>query len=75
MIEIGEKTAEEFLQAQVGRIANVLFEQQAQNGMYEGFSENYVKVMMESDADISGEIIKVRLTKAADGFLYAERAE
>ena len=72
MIEIGDRSADEFLKAQVGRISDVLFEQQADNGLYEGFTENYVKVMMESDTDISGEIIRVKLKEAADGFLYAE---
>lgn len=75
MIGIGEKSSDRFIKAQVGRYSHVLFEQQAENGMYEGFTENYVKVMMESDTDISGEIIRVKIIKAAEGYLYAEKAE
>lgn len=72
MIQIGEESATAFLQKQVGRTAEVLFEQMAENGLYEGFTENYVKVMYKSDRDISGEIITVNIKEAKDGYLIGE---
>ena len=72
MIKIGEETATEFMKAQVGRYSNVLFEQQAEVGMYEGLTENYVRVMMASDRDISGEIIRVKIVEAKENWLVAE---
>ena len=72
MIKIGEESAEKFMNLQVGKTSKVLFEQMADNGLYEGFTENYVKVMYKSDRDISGEIISVTIKSVEEGFLLAE---
>ncbi len=72
MIKIGEESSRKFMASQVGKTASVLFEQRAENGMYEGFTENYVKVMMPFDKDLSGEIIKVKIKSAEKDWLLAE---
>ena len=72
MIEIGEKSTGEFLTDQIGRYANVLFEQPCGDGYYEGFTENYAKVYKKSDMDLSGEIIRVKITGLHNGGLLVE---
>lgn len=49
----------------------VLFEQ-GKNGVYEGYSDNYIRVFAESDTDLSGRIVSVRAGKVTgDGALIA----
>ena len=72
MIEIGEKSTADFLTDQIRRYANVLFEQPCGDGYYEGFTENYAKVFKKSDVDLSGEIIRVKITGLHNGGLLAE---
>ena len=44
LIRIGLRKKEQFLQKQVGTIAEVLFETEQSDGQFEGFSGNYVRV-------------------------------
>ncbi|MEG0771268.1 MAG: tRNA (N(6)-L-threonylcarbamoyladenosine(37)-C(2))-methylthiotransferase MtaB, partial [Clostridia bacterium] len=49
------------LQQNIGEIAEVLIEQSAKNGYYEGYSKNYIKVYIKSEDNIKNTIIKVKL--------------
>ena len=60
-----------FMQSQVGTVASVLFETTS-NGWYEGYSDNYTKVKVRSDDDLSGMIFPVKLTKACDDHCVGE---
>ena len=62
----------EYLESMAGKNLNVLFEQEISDGVYEGTAENYAKVIMKSDADISKKCKTVKITKAENGLLTAE---
>ncbi len=71
LIEDGKKLMKNFADSLVGNTLKVLFEQ-GKNGIYEGYSENYVRVKVKSNIDISGEIFLVRADKSDNfGTLYA----
>jgi len=72
MIEIGNEMTSAFLNSQVGKSAEVLFERQCGIGLYEGFTKNYAKVIKKSDVDISGEILSVNITSVEDDHLLAD---
>ncbi len=72
MIDIGKESAEKFLKSQIGKTANVLFEREYKDGIYEGYSENYTRVLKKSDTDLSGQILNVKITSVKEESLVAD---
>jgi threonylcarbamoyladenosine tRNA methylthiotransferase MtaB len=53
----------EFMQSQVGKVCEVLFERLDSKGMFEGYSKNYTPVSVDTKgADISGKSFNVLIT-------------
>jgi threonylcarbamoyladenosine tRNA methylthiotransferase MtaB len=71
LIKAGEEAGKRFLLQNLGTIRTVLIEQCDPNtGLYEGFSENYIKVYCRSDQDISNQFAAVKLIEVySDGVL------
>lgn len=61
-----------YLEGMTGKKLSVLFEQEISDGVYEGTAENYAKVVMKSNTDISKKCISVKIIKAENGLLTAE---
>jgi len=64
--DIAARKKREFYEAQKGRTLRVLFEERHSTGMFVGFSDNYVKVAVESTDDIANRIGEVEITHVAD---------
>ncbi len=62
----------EYVEALKNTTADVLFEKRQHNGMFEGHMTNYTKVHASCDADISNQILKVKITNADGGIAYGE---
>ena len=60
--EVAAKKRREFYASQAGRDARVLFEERDADGRWVGFSDNYVKVGVQSDDDLSNCMETVRVT-------------
>ncbi len=58
IIEKSEKKEAERINAYKGKILSVLFEEE-KNGLWHGFSDNYVNVFVKSEEDLSGKIADV----------------
>lgn len=71
MLKAAQLCEKNFLKTQVGNEATVLFETY-KDGMAEGYTENYTRVKMATDKDVSGRLLKVKLTAAFDDFCTAE---
>ncbi len=71
MGEMVEKSREAFLKTQIGTINKVLFET-VSDGKYFGLTENYTPVFVNSDIDIRGEIITVKITNVKGDICIAE---
>lgn len=56
-----EKLHTEFLAANAGRSAKVLFESTEKGGMMSGYTENYVKVTRKFDKSLIGQIVEVTI--------------
>lgn len=69
--KVAEKCAKDFFAAQVGRIENVLFEQQ-KDGFFEGYTENYTPVKVKAENDLKGEILPVKITECTDEGCFGE---
>jgi threonylcarbamoyladenosine tRNA methylthiotransferase MtaB len=71
LIALDEQLEKKFRTRFLGREMPVLYEQKLgkEGSFYEGYTDNYIKVVAESDRDISGEIINTRTFEEQDGFL------
>ena len=69
--KVAEKCAKDFFAAQVGRIENVLFEQQ-KDGFFEGYTENYTPVKVKAENGLKGEILPVKITESTDEGAFGE---
>ena len=69
LLQLNEENFNKFGQKMLDKEFNVLFEQKVGDNKYEGLTENYVKVIVESDNDISEQILKVKIKDVKNEFL------
>ena len=62
MIAVTKTTQADFFQAQLGRVEEVLFEQERKKNVYEGYTRNYTPVLAVSSRPLHGLLLPVRLT-------------
>ncbi len=65
MIEMGKRKKIAFYQSFIGKTAPVLFEQEFE-GYWEGFTDNYMRVKVQSKRNLKNQILAVRLTEIQD---------
>ncbi len=58
LIELSNKNQTEYNKKYLGKIIEVLFEEE-KDGIWSGYTKNYIKVNLKSDANIENKIIKV----------------
>lgn len=68
LIEEGSLLSKAFSESLKGKTVSVLFEE-GKDGVYEGYTENYVRVAVKSERDLSGEIHTVKIRKLSGGTL------
>lgn len=71
LILLGEAKLDEFSHSMVGSETSVLFESN-QDGVWEGYSSNYLRVRAKSNWDLKNQVHKVRLTDFSGGRLSGE---
>jgi threonylcarbamoyladenosine tRNA methylthiotransferase MtaB len=64
-----------FYHRHVGRTVSVLFETRNQSGLFTGLTDNYIRVGVPAEADLSNQLRPVRLTGAMDGLALGSAAE
>lgn len=69
LLQLNEENFKKFGQKMLDKEFNVLFEQKVGDNKFEGLTENYVKVIVESDKDLSEQILKVKITDIKNEFL------
>lgn len=62
MAAAAEETRHLFLQEQVGKTEQVLFEQRRESGVFDGYTPNYMPVLVATGDDLSGKILPVNIT-------------
>ena len=62
MGEAAKASEETFVKGQIGTTAKVLFEIY-KDGINEGYSENYTRVLLKSEENLSGKIVTLKLTE------------
>ncbi len=69
LIEVTNKTKDDFLKSHIGKEVMVLFEREhkGKKGVYEGKTDNYITVVAESKNDVSTQILKVKIDAINNG--------
>ena len=71
MAEITKQTEIEFLKSQIGNVYPVLFENQ-QNGVAEGYTPNYTRVIIDTKKALTGQIYDVLIKSVQDDYCVGE---
>ena len=66
MIAATLATQRDFFAAQVGRVEEVLFEQEREKNVYEGYTRNYTPVRAASATPLQGQVLPVEITQALE---------
>ncbi|MDQ5984170.1 MAG: Threonylcarbamoyladenosine tRNA methylthiotransferase MtaB [Eubacteriales bacterium SKADARSKE-1] len=72
MIEVTNKSRQEFLNLQVKNVEEVLFEKSIDDGFFEGYTKNYVPVIVRSNENLNSKILKVKINTAKDNHCIGE---
>ena len=64
--EISNRKHKQFVESQLGRTYNVLFESTRKNGKMFGFTDNYIKVAVDYDKSLINQIKQVRIVDIID---------
>jgi len=72
LIDLGERISHEFMKKFVGRDLPVLIETEKADNLYEGYTTNYLKVLLKSDINVKNEIINVHINKIRNDYLLSE---
>jgi threonylcarbamoyladenosine tRNA methylthiotransferase MtaB len=62
MLALAEESAKRFREGYLGRVMPVLFEQKS-SGLWSGLTDNYIRVYIKSDDDLTNRILPVRLER------------
>lgn len=72
---LSDKKRRKFYEENLGREATVLFENDVEEGMMHGFTENYIRVVAQYDPILVNEVKRVKLMSIqAKGFVEVEEA-
>ena len=68
MIEAGREMRSDFLKKQIGKTVSVLFESKTENGIYEGYTPNYMHVKVKSNENLCSKLLDVKIIGAKDEY-------
>lgn len=74
LIQLTDQSRQEFLTSQVGTTAEVLFETQDKQGNH-GYTKNYTPVYVQTNCDLQGKILKVKITKTKNDYCIGQLEE
>ena len=63
MLALAEESVQSFRQRFLGKAMTVLWEKQSADGVWEGFTDNYIKVYTKSDRDLSNQLMAVKVAE------------
>lgn len=74
LIQLNDQLAKRYASSFEGEVLEVIpeekYKQDPESGLYEGYTDNYLKVVFEADESMVGKVVRVKLTKA--GYPYNE---
>lgn len=70
LISLADKMTQDFMQEMLGKTISVLIEKKNVN-LYEGYTTNYLRTIVESDIDIENQIVKANVIKFEEDCLIS----
>ena len=74
LIELSNKNQTEYNKKYIGKIIEVLFEEET-DGIWSGYTKNYIKVNLKSDKDLENQLIDVMPEKENNQMIFAKMFE
>ncbi len=68
LISLADESAQDFMNHMLGKTVSVLIEKKTDN-MYEGYTANYIRALIESKENIENQVIEAKVTKIRDDCL------
>ncbi|MCP4912360.1 MAG: tRNA (N(6)-L-threonylcarbamoyladenosine(37)-C(2))-methylthiotransferase MtaB [Oligoflexia bacterium] len=68
----GDAKLDMFSEDQVGTSSQVLFERRNKEGLWEGYTSNYIRVYLKSDQNLKNQVLPVYITDFKNGRAYCE---
>ena len=72
LIELGEDISNDFMKKFIGKNMSVLVETEKEENLFEGYTTNYLKVLLKSDITIKNQIVNVHVKNISKDFLLGE---
>lgn len=72
LIDLADSISRDFMKKFIGKTRAVLIETQKKENIYEGYTTNYLKVLLKSDINIKNQIIDVRIKNVRNDYLSGE---
>ncbi len=72
MINETDKIRKEYLKSLIGKKVNVLFENEIDKNVYQGYTKNYTPVRIKSERDVIGKELDAVITDAFDDYCEAK---
>lgn len=69
LLNLSKENFNKFADKFIGQEMDVLFEQNLVDDKYEGLTPNYIRVVVQSEKDIQGEILKVKITDVKNEYV------
>ncbi len=71
MIEETEKIRKKYMESLIGQSVCVLFENEIESGIFQGYTKNYIPVRIKSNKNIIGEEISCTVEAVKDDICFA----
>lgn len=71
LLETGKRKKQAFAHTFINRKTSVLFEEE-HNGFWEGWTDNYLRVRVQSERNLKNELLPVQLKEVQDEYLFGE---
>lgn len=72
MIQESDKIRQNYLKNLIGKTVEVLFENEIEEGLFQGYTKTYLPVRIKSNNNMLGKLISVKITDYCEEFCMAE---
>lgn len=72
LIDLANSISKDFMKKFIDKIMAVLIETQKKENIFEGYTTNYLKVLLKSDINIKNQIVDVRIKNVRNDYLSGE---
>ena len=71
-MEVSEKISKKILDSFIGKNCDVFYETVDKNGMYEGYTKEYLPVKTKSKVDLRGKVVSTTMGKVENHYIVCE---